>query len=77
VAAPHLWREPVPDERFSFLWPPHYMLVGPGTQNRGTHNEDAFLFLLGLLALNLNPLSKALPSGTTLLFAYTPDSGGP
>jgi hypothetical protein len=52
------------------------MLVGPGTQNRGTHNEDTFLFLLGLLALNLNPLSKALPSGTTLLFAYTPDSGG-
>jgi len=53
------------------------MLVGPGTQSRGAHNEDAFLFLLGLLALSLNPLSNALPSGTTLLFAYTPDSGGP
>ena len=53
------------------------MLVGPGTQNLGMHNEDTFLFLLGLLALNLNPHSKALPSGTTLLFAYTPDSSGP
>ena len=53
------------------------MLVGPGTQNRGTHNEDTFLFLLGLLALNLTPHSTALLSGTTLLFAYTPDSGGP
>ena len=53
------------------------MLVGPGTQNLGMHNEDTFLFLLGLLALNLNPHSKALPSGTTLIFAYAPDSGGP
>ena len=31
------------------------MLVGPGTQNRGMHNEDSFLFLLCLLALNLTP----------------------
>ena len=33
------------------------MLVGPGTQNRGVHNEDTFLFLLGLLATPPAPLS--------------------
>ena len=52
------------------------MLVGPGTQNLGMHNEDTFLFLLGLLALNLNPHSVALLSGTTLPLLFAPDSGG-
>ena len=43
------------------------MLVGPGTQNRGMHNEDTFLFLLGLLALNLNPHSADSEAAATMV----------
>ena len=46
---------------------------GAGDSKPWDAQRRYFLFLLGLLALNLNPHSKALLSGTALFFAHTPD----